>query len=169
MVDAFQQLVLELAKGDVRFVVIGVWGANYYAISGATLFTTEDRDLFLPTDPENLLNAWRACESAGLQLWAGDEPLGKPLDRFLADRVVERTALTRGTDGEGLEVDLTFVMAGFEFDAVWRERRVFRVDDVEIPVARLIHIVESKAKANRPKDRLFLETHAEALKELMED
>ena len=59
--EAFQQLVRELAKGDVRFVVIGVWGANYYAMSGATLFTTKDRDLFLPADAENLLTAWRAC------------------------------------------------------------------------------------------------------------
>ena len=167
--DAFQQLVREFAKGGVRFVVIGVWGANYYAMSGATLFATEDRDLFLPTDAENLLTAWRACESVGLQLWAGDEPLGKPLDRFLADRVVERKALTKATDDKGLEVDLTLVMAGFEFEGPWRERRVFRVEGVEIPVARLIHIVTSKAKANRPKDRLFLETHAEALKDLMED
>ena len=106
--DAFQQLVRELAKDDVRFVVIGVWGANYYAMSGATLLTTEDRDLFLPSDAGNLLTAWR-------------------------------------------------------------ERRVFRVEGVEIPVARLTHIVTSKANANRPKDRLFLETHAEALKDLMED
>ena len=167
--EAFQQLVRELAKGGVRFVVIGVWGANYYAMSGATLFTTKDRDLFLPTDAENLLTAWRACESVGLHLWAGDEPLGKPLDRFLADRVVERKALTKATDDKGLEVDLTLVMAGFEFDEVWNERRVFRVEGVEIPVARLTHIVTSKAKANRPKDRLFLETHAEALKDLMDD
>ena len=147
--EAFQQLVRELANGDVRFVVIGVWGANYYAMSGATLFTTKDRDLFLPADAENLLTAWRACESVGLRLWAGDEPLGKPLDRFLADRVVERKALTKATDDKGLEVDLTFVMAGFEFEEAWSERRVFRVEGVEIPVARLTHIVTSKAKANR--------------------
>ena len=43
---------------------------------------------------------------------------------------------------------------------------MFRVEGVEIPVVRLTHIVTSKAKANRPKDRLFLETHAEALKDL---
>lgn len=49
----------------VRFVVIGVWGANYYATSAATLFTTQDRDLFLPPDPDNLLAAWRACAEEG--------------------------------------------------------------------------------------------------------
>jgi hypothetical protein len=34
-------------------------------------------------------------------------------------------------------------------------------------VARLRDIVASKAQAGRPKDRLFLATHEEALKELM--
>lgn len=47
---------------------------------------------------------------------------------MLADRVVERKALTEATHDDGLEVDLTFVMAGFEFDQVWNERRVFRVE-----------------------------------------
>ena len=164
--DSFLKLMSTLSREPARYVLIGVAGVNYYAMSGATLFTTKDRDLFLPPDPENLLTVWRTMEAQGLQLWAGAEPLGKPLDRLLADRVVERKALTMATDNEGLEVDLTFVMAGFEFDQVWD---VFRVKDVEIPVARLTHIVTSKAKANRPKDRLFLETHAEALKDLMDD
>ena len=41
----------------MRFVVMGVSGANYYARSGGTLFKTRDPDLFLPPDPENLLCA----------------------------------------------------------------------------------------------------------------
>jgi hypothetical protein len=64
-------------------------------------------------------------------------------------------------------IDLTLVMAGFEFEAVWRERRDFVDQGVDIPVARLAYIVASKAAAGRPKDRLFLETHKEALAELL--
>ena len=59
------------------------------------------------------------------------------------------------------------VMAGFDFDRVWSSRRTFLVDGVEIPVARLTDIVNSKAKAGREKDRLFLATHAEALRQLL--
>ena len=55
-----------------------------------------------------------------------------------------------------------------EFLQLVRER-MFVVDGVEIPVARLTHIVESKAAAGREKDRLFLATHAEALRQLLED
>lgn len=167
--DSFLRLMTALADASAKYVLIGLAGANYYAASASTLFTTKDRDLFLPLDPENLLAVWHACESVGLRLFSGDEPLGKPLDRFLADRVVERKASTNATDGGGLDVDLTLVMAGFDFEEVWNERRSFRVEGVDILVARLTHIVRSKTKANRPKDRLFLETHAEALRKLMDD
>jgi hypothetical protein len=40
---------------------------------------------------------------------------------------------------------------------------------VEIPGGRLSHIVESKARAGREKDRLFLASHADALRDLMSD
>ena len=58
-------------------------------------------------------------------------------------------------------------MEGFAFDAVWAERRTFVVDEVAIPVARLAHIVASKAAVGREKDRLFLATHAQALQDLL--
>ena len=164
--DEFAALVRVLLERDVRFVVIGVWGANFYATAAGAVFTTQDRDLFLSPDPENLMRAWDACEMAGLALWSDDEPLDTPHDRFIADAVVERRALTRASRG-ALHVDLTLVMGGFEFEPVWNERRQFIVDGVEIPVARLAHIVESKAAAGREKDRLFLATHAEALRQLL--
>lgn len=124
-------------------------GGNHWARSGAAIFTTQYYDLFLPLDPEAELAAWQACQSVGLELWSDGEPLGQPLDRWLAEAVVNRRALVRASDGRGLDVDLSLVMAGFDFETVWSERRIFLVDGVEIPVARLGHIVESKARAGR--------------------
>jgi hypothetical protein len=167
--ELFPQLARELDQASVRFVLIGVWGANLYARSGATLFTTQDYDLLLPTDAENLLLAWQTCRRRGLELWLGEEPLGNPLDRWLAERVIGQRALVRASDGLGFEVDLTLTMAGFAFEEVWEERRVFLLEGVEVPVARLRHIVESKAAAGRDKDRLFLATHAEALRDLLRE
>lgn len=163
----FEQVVAALNARGVRFVVIGVSGANYYATSGSSLFVTADRDLYLPPDPATAVAAWAACESVGLELWSGREPLDRPRDRTLAEAIVARQALVRASDASGLEIDLTLVMAGFEFETVWSERRVFRAEGIEIPVARLRHIVESKAAAGRPKDRLFLATHEHALRELL--
>ena len=167
--ESFIALAGALSAAEVRYVVIGVWGANYYAPSGTAMFLTLDRDLFLPVDPDNLLEAWRACEMIGFGLSAGTEPLDVPRDATLARAVVERRALTRASDGAGTDVDLSLVMSGFEFEEVWPARRMFAVEGVAIPVARLSHIVESKARAGREKDRLFLATHREALQHLLTD
>ncbi|MGH7857404.1 MAG: hypothetical protein ACREQY_08740 [Candidatus Binatia bacterium] len=148
--------------------MIGLSGINLYARSASTVFATQDRDLFLPPDPDNALAAWRVCERRALGLSCGPEPLDLPRDRLVVERVIENRALVRATDGAELHVDLTLVMAGFDFETVWSERRIFRVDDVEIPVARLAHIVESKRRTGRDKDRLFFATHADAIRDLME-
>jgi hypothetical protein len=92
-----------------------------------------------------------------------------PRDRLLAERVVERRAAVRATDGRGFDVDLTLVMAGFDFESVWNERRAFKVKGVDVPVARLVHIVTSKHAAGRDKGRLFLATHRQALEDLLRD
>jgi hypothetical protein len=156
-----------LAARTVRYVLIGVSGANLYGPAGQAIFTTEDFDLFLPLDPDNLVNAWAACEEAGLALWLSNEPLEKPRDRWLAERIVERQALTRASGPDDFLVDLTLVMKGFEFEAVWGERRLFLIEGIEVPTARLLHIVSSKQAAGRPKDQLFLATHKDALEQLL--
>jgi hypothetical protein len=148
-------------------VVIGVGGLNYYAEDGSTIFPTRDRDLLLPLDPVNLVRCWEACAAVGLRLYSEREPLDRPRDLWLAERVVASRALTRASDGVELEIDLALVMAGFEFDTVWTNRRTFRVDDVDIPVARLLDIVVSKRAAGRDKDILFLAAHREALAALL--
>ncbi|OLC50211.1 MAG: hypothetical protein AUH43_05700 [Acidobacteria bacterium 13_1_40CM_65_14] len=165
--DPFLALVRALGRHDVRYVVMGVWAANYYAQAARFVLHTEDRDLFLPADAENLVRCWSACEDAGFELWSGDEPLDSPRDHWLAGRVVERRAAVRASDRNGLEVDLSLVMADFDFETVWRERRIFTVEAVEIPVASLLHIVTSKKTLGRDKDRLFLATYREAIEELL--
>lgn len=156
----------ELANRGVRYVLIGVSGANFWAPHGQGSFVTFDFDFFLPLDPTNLVDAWSACEAIGLNLWVGDEPLDQPRDKWLAERMIERRMLTHVT-GPDLLLDLTLVMAGFDFETVWNERREFIVDGVRIPTARLRHIIESKHAAGREKDQLFLATHFDALQQLL--
>jgi hypothetical protein len=160
-------LARELLDHSVRYVLIGVSGANFYGPAGQAVFTTNDFDLFFPPDPDNLVRAWNGCQDANLDLWLGDEPLDRPRDRRLAERIVERRALTRVTGPDALLIDLTLVMAGFDFETVWTERREFLVEGVPVPTARLLHIVESKQAAARPKDQLFLATHKDALEQLL--
>jgi hypothetical protein len=156
-----------LARHGVRYVLIGVSGANLYGPAGQAVFTTDDFDLFLPLDPDNLTEAWKACEEAGLELRVGDEPLDRPRDRWFAERIVERRALTRAIGPGDLIADLSLVMKGFDFETVWAGSRRFAIEGVEVPVARLLHIVASKQAAGRDKDKLFLASHRDALEQLL--
>ena len=165
--DLLVPLAQALQERHVRYVVIGVGGANYWAHTAGLVFATQDRDLFLPPDSDNLVSAWSACEAAGMELWLMNEPLDRPRDRRLADNIIERRALTRAGSPSGLQIDLTLVMTGFDFETVWNARRPFFIEKVEVPVARLLHIVQSKHAAGRDKDKLFLATHKDALEQLL--
>jgi hypothetical protein len=168
-VQPFENLLRALHAREVRFVLIGVEGANYWAPSGSSSFLTHDRDLFLPLDPDNLLRAWQGCLDSGFELTCAREPLDSPRDEWLAQQVVRTRALTSARHPDDhLPIDLTLVMAGFHFDQIWSERREFLVSGQSLPVARLRHIVESKRLVGRPKDELFLETLAQSLQDLFE-
>ena len=166
MTDPFAPLGRALATRAVRYLLIGVSGANLYTHPAASRFVTDDYDLFLPPEPENLVQAWGACDDAHCELWLTDEPLERPRDRWLAERIIERRALTRVTGSDGLKVDLTLVMKGFDFETAWHDHRVFLLEGVEVPTARLTDIVVSKQAAGRQKDQLFLATHKDALEQL---
>lgn len=164
---SFSALLRGLNQERVRFVLIGAAGANYYAAAtGSPIFATQDRDLLLPLDSENTLKTWQVCQSCGLDLLSLGEPLGEPLDSWLADRVVQHRATVQARGSE-LWIDLSYEMSGFEFDEIWQRRRLFEVDEVEVPVARLVDIVDSKRVANRDKDRLFLSTYEDLLEKLL--
>ncbi len=167
MTHPIAPLARELARRSVRYVLIGVSGANLYGPGGQAIFATEDHDLFMPLNPANLEEAWAACDAAQLELWLTEEPLERPRDRWLAEQIVARRALTRATGPDDLLVDFTLVMNGFEFETVWAERRTFMIEGVPVPTARLTHIVTSKQAAGRPKDQLFLATHLDALEQLL--
>ncbi len=147
-----------LAETAVRYVVVGVGGANFHTLDPAEPFDTGDLDLLLPLDGENLTRAWDACGRLGLQMKGGDP-----------ERVVAERLTTRATRPGELVLDLSLEISAFAFDDVWAERRTFLVDGVEIPVARLSQIIRSKAATNREQDRRFLATHAERLRRMLDE
>lgn len=167
MIHPLAPLAGALANRSVRYVLIGVSAANLYAPGGQAVFATDDFDLLLPLDPDNLVNAWAACDDAGHEVWSAGEPPDRPRDRQLADTVVARRAMTRATGQGGVAFDLALEMHGFTFEEVHEASRRFRIDGVGVPVARLLHIVASKQAANRDKDKLFLATHKDALEQLL--
>lgn len=143
--EPFSRLLSELRARQVRFVLIGVGGANFWALDGAAIFRTKDRDLFLPPEPENLVRAWEACEACGLELTCSGEPLDRPRDDWLAERVVGLRALIWRPPRQGLlPSSLTIEgcrgpspspsasVAGLGSGREWREGRSVGLDGASI-------------------------------------
>lgn len=166
----FDDLLRALEAREVRYALIGTMAANHWAPDDRALIVTRDRDFYLPPDPPNLLRAWLACDDAGYTLRAGTDPLDEPRDLYLAERVVDVLGLTRASHvDDELQVDLTLVMAGFDFEAVWAQHRTFSVGDTRLRVARLTQVLESKRAADRPKDRAALATLMDAYRQIFVD
>src|SRR5262245_34955514 len=110
-------------------------GTGSLAAPDGTVLRARYHELFLPPEPENALRAWRACEAARLELWAGGEPLGAPLDLWLAEHVVAGRVRVRATDRKGLLVDLSLLVDGLEFEDLWPGRRSGTIDGVDVPFA----------------------------------
>ena len=164
---SFAAVVASLHARQVRFTLIGVWGANFHTVDASALFDTPDYDLFLPLDPDNLLRACQVAQALGLGLRTDGGLLDAPRDADQARAVVDQHAVTHAT-ASAMAINLRLNMAAFAFEPVWEERRTFLLEGVEIPVARLSHIIRSKAATNRETDRHFLATHAEVLRQMLD-
>src|SRR3954469_6206606 len=53
VVHPLAPVAAQFAARAVRYLVIGISGASFYASSGQAAFSTEDFDLFLPLDSDN--------------------------------------------------------------------------------------------------------------------
>jgi hypothetical protein len=133
-VSGFAVLIEGLHGERVRFLLVRM-GTGSLAAPDGTFLRARYHELFLPPEPENALRAWRACGAAALELWAGGEPLGAPLDLWLAEHVVAGRVRVRATDRKGLLVDLSLLVEGFEFEDLWPGRRSCTIDGVDVPFA----------------------------------
>jgi|GEM_PF-1848573 len=157
-----------LASARVRYVVIGVGGADLHARrKKKEPFQTLDLDLFLPRDAANLVRAWGACERAGWTLWVGREPLDQPHDELIARNVVEQRARTIARVDGALPTDLTLVMGALDFEDVWLRRTDMYEEGEPVELARLADIVAAKEQANREKDHRFIAENRAVLDELL--
>ena len=159
--DPYAEFLQRLEVAGVRHLVIGAFGINLYAQAVGVVVNTADCDVLLPPDPDNLGRAVRILEELGYELEAGGEPL-IDADEAILRGIVRALACVRAVR-ESAHIDLPLGMAGADFESLWRDQREARIGNQVIRVAPLAALIRSKEIANRPKDRLFLEVHKDAL------
>ena len=147
----------------VEYVVVGGFAS---VIRGSSL-PTRDIDIVPSRSAANLDRLGRALRRMGAKIRTEDEPVSAPLDGpILANMPLMLNLVT-----DFGEMDLTFVPAGRAggFDG-WRlaatEEEVS--DGLNVVVASLDDIIDSKRAANRPKDQMAL-PYLESLRDELGD
>jgi hypothetical protein len=168
--NPYHEVLRELTRAGVDFVVIGLSGINYFAKDARKILSTADYDVFLEPTPENVARAWRAFRKSGFTVAVRKGDRMRALGRLttkMRDQVVENRQTLVALGPYQLIVESLLAVSGFTFKemsqrAVWMKAREL---DFRFRVGHLADLLESKRVANREKDRLFLARYKRLLSE----
>jgi hypothetical protein len=136
-----------LTEHDVAFVVIGGVAARLHDTGHATV----DIDVCPSRTKDNLTRLATALRALGARLRVEGDPEGVAFEPH-ADLLANVTTMTLITRHGPL--DLCFTPAGFArgYDELAPRAVTVQLANVDVPVASLEDVVESKRAAGRPKD-----------------
>jgi predicted nucleotidyltransferase len=152
MEASFEKLLVLLAKGGVRFVVVG---GVAVAIQGYVRLT-EDVDLLVDTTAENINRLLKVLSGYG-------EGFARELSPD--DFHTEEGAIRIVEESEQMQIDLFTLMSGKRFTDVIDDADSFDVGGFAIAVASKRSLIEWKERSEREKDRLDVI----ALRQLLEN
>lgn len=145
-----------LSGAGVAFVVVGMFGINLHARDSSESFATQDIDLLLRADPATLKTALATLSKAGFGFETGGEPFVDIADDDALLAVLRSQATLRAVFDDAIVVDLMLSMTGWSHDEVAADAVRFKAFGYDVHVGSLERLVESKRRAGRPKDLVFL-------------
>ncbi len=134
-------LLKDLARHKVEFLIIGGHAVNYYSDPRAT----KDLDLWIRATPQN-----------AQQVYAALKDFGAPVEsRSPADFCDGASFFIIGVKPN--RVDLLQNVPGVEFSAAWSRQQRVNLAGVEVGVIGLEDLIRAKTAAGRPQDLADLE------------
>jgi predicted nucleotidyltransferase len=132
----FKELLLEFARADVEYVLIGGYAVTYHCEPRAT----KDLDLLLAGSQENLGQAAVALGAFGLPMEV----------QALVRNMAETDVVYFGQ--VPLRVDLLRSIQGVDTQAVMLSAVRARVDTVDLRIISIDHLLANKRSVGRPQD-----------------
>lgn len=147
----FKKLFSTLNQKKVKYMVAGGIAVNLYGIERATA----DVDLIIKLVDTNLRNFVKAVKELGLK-----PKIPVRLDDFLDAEKRKEWEKEKGMMVFSLYdvknpfflLDI-FVEEPFDFDAVYKQRKIIKLEDAGIPVVPIEELIRMKEKSNRPQDQ----------------
>ena len=163
-VDPYLAVIKRFNQRNVRYVVVGMSGINFYATSPAFSFGTMDYDCLLAPTLENVRRAVDVLQRLGFTVSTSE---GAVTPASLRQAVREQRTLIASTV-DGILVELLLRVSGYTFAALAEDAKVFAAQGVPVQVGQIEKLLHSKRVAGRPKDKQFLARYAAQLAEQME-
>ena len=153
-------------QNKVKYVLIGVYAVDYYVKEPAQGFHTMDCDILVEPTPKNLLAVFQTLEKMGYELEVNKEPI-VGIDLWLVNKIIEHQAVVTARKIDEMPIDIVFRGGKFSFKEWDKDKRIFSVEGVKVPVGNLSRLIRAKEHSNREKDRKFLELYKIQLKEIL--
>ena len=159
--DPYTELLDLFNRNNVKYVVVGMSGINYYASGAKETFTTQDFDIFIKPTIANLKKSIAIFRKLDYSLVANEQKV----DDSSINNVVRGKRTIISTNPYGITFELILAVSGYTFSQMERDAVVFEVEKVPIKVGRLTKLLTSKKIAGRKKDKFFLKRYEILLKE----
>lgn len=151
MQHPYFQILGALTKSGIHYAVVGQMGPSFYGSDQ----TTYDLDLFIEPNKEDLSHIRKFFRKKGFaEVAVFQEQLLKPPPTD--DEIIQKKITLLFAEPSGLSIDVMTAISGLEFKTVWKKCQTFLVGKEKVIVAALDHIILSKEKAGRKKDRLHI-------------
>ncbi|MDO8734026.1 MAG: hypothetical protein Q7K21_02570 [Elusimicrobiota bacterium] len=164
--NPYDSVLKKLSKKNIKYVVIGVFGVNYYAADAGNFFSTQDCDVLVKATPKNLFSALKVLQKEGYNLETNNEPL-LGLDLWLTKKIIEHRAVITGRKDKVLRIDIVLEGGKIPYTEWNKNKKFFKVGKIIIPVGNLSQLLRAKENSNREKDRAFLKLYKIQLKEML--
>ena len=138
MNEDFQDLLIELVEGGVRFLVVGAYAMAVHGVPRAT----GDIDIWISREPSNAERAWIALQRFGAPV----EQLGVALEDLQTPGMVVQIGQPPR------RIDLLTDLSGLDFDEAWKNRTMHSVGAFNVPFLGRDDLIRNKRASGRPKD-----------------
>jgi len=158
-----------LHRAEVRHLLVGAAGANYWAFDGSQVFSLPVHEFLVEPDPIALRAAWDALQQLGYTLREGTERIADPHAPGFAESVAHEGRSTTGYRmRDRMLVEIHTAFAGLTFEELWNARRTFRAGELALEVARLGHILDELWQRDRSGDHLIVSTWSQGMHDMLE-
>lgn len=143
----FRDLLSELLRAQVRFLVVGAHALAVHGVPRATA----DLDVWIEPTRENARRTWQALAAFGAPL--------ATLEIHESDFATPDLVVQLGLPP--VRIDLLTGLSGLQFEEAWADRVVQPFDGIDVPFLGRKAFVQNKRASGRKKDQADLEALGE--------